>query len=204
MSHCKDCRDSLLNGQKSLIPDPECHDNCPAESDCEGIQTYTDCVNSNKAFECLGTDVNATQTEINQAVNDALCDLENSCNTWTELTKGNLGLSTGWAWVGGDFEKPAISDVKGCIVRLAGTISRSILNPVIGNSIQIGVLPVGKRPNKIRRYSVNVTTSLTGFRFASFITVYPSGLYYYDNVEANPHTATISLDGISIEIGTII
>ena len=55
MSDCTDCRDSLLNGQDSINGLPICHDNCGSETNCEGIQTYSDCVGINPALPCIGT-----------------------------------------------------------------------------------------------------------------------------------------------------
>jgi hypothetical protein len=56
MSDCTDCRDGILNGQDSINGLPICSDNCGSETDCEGIQTYSDCVGINPALACIDTD----------------------------------------------------------------------------------------------------------------------------------------------------
>ena len=81
MSHCKDCNDSILNGQVSLIPDPTCHDNCGSETACEGIQTYSDCVGVNPTLSCINKDSGSTLSEVLSALDTKLCQTQNSnCN----------------------------------------------------------------------------------------------------------------------------
>lgn len=205
MAQCNDCRDSILNGQKSLLGDPSCEDNCPSETDCEGIQTYSDCVAVNPALPCIDTDANTSLSDVLVAIDNKLCDT-NGCNTWTELTKGNLGLASGWLYAGSGFERPAVSDVKNCIVRLAGTIKRSSF--ASAGAITIGILPVGKRPLNYRRFSVNFTTTMAYPLniVASILTIAPTGEMTINNpyslsVISNP---TVSFDGISFETNTII
>ena len=133
--------------------------------------------------------------------------IEQKCKTWTELTKANSGLASTWtsAFALG-FEKPAFSNANDCIVRLAGTVFRQTITSF--GDILIGTLPLGKRPNKTRRFTVNFTTSLPYPLniIPSFITILTNGEMYLNN----PYTfgvisnATVSLDGISFETGTII
>lgn len=131
-----------------------------------------------------------------------------ACNTWTELTKGNQGLTVKWVWAGGDYEKPSVSNVKNCIVRLAGTIKLN-QGQSINATTAIGLLPVGKRPLKNRNFSVNI------------ITPYPAPNNILPCILSINHTTgqmtishpyssgvlqgvTLSLDGISFETNTII
>jgi hypothetical protein len=80
MSDCPNCKDSLLNKQVSSIPVPECADDCPTEVDCNGISLSTKCVVSDVALDCIDTEVGATQTEINQAFDEKLCQVtESNC-----------------------------------------------------------------------------------------------------------------------------
>lgn len=133
-------------------------------------------------------------------------NIEEKCRTWTELTKSNLGLAGTWNWAQSGFARPAVSSVDNCIVRLAGTISRSSIGSS-GNTL-IGTLPSGKTPNNIRRFSVNFTTSLSYPLniIPSFITILTNGEMYLNNPYGfGPlSNVTVSLDGISFETGTII
>lgn len=196
---CTDCKQSIYNTESSVIPAPICQGDCPEEVNCNGEVTYTDCVSSNVALPCLELSVGATQTEINQAIDAALCESSNACHTWTELSKSNLGLNSLWSYAGDPFEKPAVSNVKGCIVRLAGTVFFGS-NLGIGNN-KVGTLPVGKRPSKTRRFSVNIGTTLSAV--AAILSINNSGEMFLSTTTAYTNV-TLSLDGISFETGTII
>lgn len=76
---CKDgCKDSILNGQKSVIGEPICHDNCGSETDCEGIQTYSDCVGVNPALSCIDTSANTSLSDVLVAIDTKLCETQDS------------------------------------------------------------------------------------------------------------------------------
>lgn len=196
---CTDCKQSIYNTESSIIPAPLCQGDCPEEVNCNGEVTYTDCVSSNVALPCLELSVGATQTEINQTVAAALCENPNTCNTWTELSKSNFGLYSLWRYAGDPFEKPAVSNVKGCVVRLAGTVFFNS-NLAIGNN-KVGTLPVGKRPSKTRRFSVNIGT--TSSVVAALLSINNSGEMFLSTTTAYTNV-TLSFDGISFETGTII
>jgi hypothetical protein len=196
---CTDCKQSIYNTQKSTIESPICQGDCPEEVNCNGETTYTDCVVSNVALSCIEKSVGATQTEINQAFDTALCNLGGGCYSWTELTKANLGLNSLWQYAGNGFERPAISNIKNCVVRLAGTI-RFTSNLPSGNNL-IGILPSGKRPSKIRRFSINIADASSVI--PQILTINTNGEIRITttSIISNP---TLSFDGISFETGTII
>ena len=77
--NCTDCRDGILNRQKSKIGVPQCNDECPTETDCQGKQTYTDCVGLNASLDCVGTTTQNTLTEVLVAIDEKIC--EQSTNT---------------------------------------------------------------------------------------------------------------------------
>jgi hypothetical protein len=203
---CPDCKTTIYNYQKSVIPKVICQGDCPEEVNCNGEVTYTDCVVSNVALSCIEKSVGATQTEINQAFDAALCaNTASSCYTWTELTKGNLGLGSKSVYAGSGFEKPAVSDVRNCIVRLAGTMSVNNIVQALATNVLIGTLPVGKRPNKVRKFSVNIPTTKDTLPIANTLTILTNGeMYILCTRNLDSYNATVSLDSISFETGTII
>lgn len=78
--NCTDCRDSILNRQKSKIGVPQCNDECPTETDCQGKQTYTDCVGVNSALPCVGTTTSDNLTTVLEAIDEKICDVaESNC-----------------------------------------------------------------------------------------------------------------------------
>lgn len=78
--NCKDCRDGILNAQKSRIGDPSCNDDCPTETSCEGKQTYTDCVGVNVSLPCIGTTTSDKLTTVLQEFDTKLCQInEENC-----------------------------------------------------------------------------------------------------------------------------
>jgi len=81
MEECKDCRNGIINGQESLIGNPECHDNCGSETDCEGIQTYSDCVGVNPALPCIDTSANTSLSDVLVALDTKLCQTQQSSCT---------------------------------------------------------------------------------------------------------------------------
>ena len=81
MAECKDCRNGIINGQESLIGNPECHDNCGSETDCEGIQTYSDCVGVNPALGCIDTPANTSLSDVLVALDTKLCQTQQSSCT---------------------------------------------------------------------------------------------------------------------------
>lgn len=158
-------------------------------------------------FDKFSSSSLAITTVTNPLTGCQTLNIEEKCYTWTELTRSNLGLAAPWTSASQlGFEKPAVSSIKGCIVRLAGAVFRE--NITSSGDILIGTLPSGKRPNKTRRFTVNFTTSLPYPLniIPSFITILPDGRMFLNN----PYTfgvisnATVSLDGISFETGTII
>lgn len=85
MAECKDCRNGIINGQESLIGNPECHDNCGSETDCEGIQTYSDCVGVNPALECIDTTANVSLSDVLVALDTKLCQTQqSSCTVYVD------------------------------------------------------------------------------------------------------------------------
>lgn len=128
------------------------------------------------------------------------------CNTWTQLTKANLGLANGWVWVGDPYEKPAVSSVKNCIVRLAGTVFKTVGTAPLNAQVTIGTLPAGKRPLKYRRFPIVLTSSLFPKFIPSMLTIAPTGEMTFLVVIAltSPTPYTISFDGISFETNTLI
>jgi hypothetical protein len=147
----------------------------------------------------------SSSLSITTVTNEAGCqtlNIEETCYTWTELKKGNPGLINGWTYASLPFEKPAISNVKNCIVRLAGTITSGAATPLVFGANQVAILPVGKRPDRVRRFTVNV---------ASTTSVIPALLAINSNGEVSliltsvpSSKVTLSFDGISFETGTII
>lgn len=125
------------------------------------------------------------------------------CNTWTQLTKANLGLATGWGWVGDPYEKPAVSSVKNCIVRLAGTVFKTVSAP-LNAQVTIGTLPAGKRPSKYRRFPIVLTSSIFPKFVSSMLTIAPSGEMTFLMLGTSTTPYTLSFDGISFETNTII
>lgn len=196
---CTDCKESIYNTQESTILTPSCQGDCPEEVNCDGEVTYTDCVASTVALPCISKSVGATQTEINQAFDTAFCNLGNGCYTWKELTKSNFGLNSSWQYAGSGFERPAVSNVRNCIVRLAGII-RFVGDLPSGNNL-IGVLPSGKRPNAKRRLSINIEDASS--IIPQILTIKTNGEMRITTTSAisNP---TLSFDGLSFETGTII
>lgn len=82
--NCTDCRDSILNRQKSKIANPICNNDCPTETDCQGKQTYTDCVGVNSTLPCVGTTTSDNLTAVLEAIDEKICDVaESNCTVKT-------------------------------------------------------------------------------------------------------------------------
>lgn len=84
---CKDCRDSILNNQDTTIPSPICQGDCPEDVSCEGIGTYSDCVEVNVALDCINTEVGDNLSTVLQAVDEKLC--QSTRNTRTVKVSSN-------------------------------------------------------------------------------------------------------------------
>lgn len=149
----------------------------------------------------------SSSLNITTVTNEAGCqtlNIEETCYTWTELTTGNLGLASGWSWAQSGFERPAVSNVKNCIVRLAGTMVKNIVNAPLGAAITIGKLPVA--PENFRRFPIVITSPGAIPFIPSMLTISPTGeMTYLQTVPLQtPTKYVLCLDGISFETGTII
>lgn len=78
MAECKDCVKQIFNGETSDIGLPQCNDNCGSETNCEGIQTFTDCINVNPALSCADTEANATLSDVLIALDEKICETQTS------------------------------------------------------------------------------------------------------------------------------
>lgn len=79
-NNCTDCRDSILNNQTSTIGQPSCNDNCSEDISCEGIGTYSNCVEVNVALDCSETNVGDNLSTVLQAIDTKLCQsTQNNC-----------------------------------------------------------------------------------------------------------------------------
>lgn len=201
---CNNCK-NIFSQDSSLIGDPLCNSTCPEEVVCSEIFPAKCIFYSGANLGCSGINFGDRVDTAFEKIDALLCGQGDSCNTWTELNKANLGLASGWTAAGNGYQIPAISNVKNCIVRLAGVAK---INVLTGSSYTtLGTLPVGKRPSSVRLFSVNINTSL-----AYPLNIVASQLIISTNgvmTLANPYTglltnAVVSLDGISFETGTLI
>lgn len=114
---CDNCKDPIYLNTASIISTPICQDDCPTEINCNGEVTYTDCVKTTIAFDCIGTSETATQTEINQAINDKLCENQQSTCTVSvdanDTCCGYLGDKL-IAGTGVTITKNIATDTEGC------------------------------------------------------------------------------------------
>lgn len=74
MSDCPECKESLLSNQTSNFGDPKCADECPADVNCEGIITSSDCVTVNAALPCIDSSVGDVLTDVLEALDDKVCE----------------------------------------------------------------------------------------------------------------------------------
>jgi hypothetical protein len=104
---------------------------------------------------------NIPQCEINEAINDILCDLSGGggcCSDWNPIT--NFNASGGYTWENADatgitFQEAEYLTPSSCncnTVKLRGTI----MGPWLGLTTLMFTLPTGIQPLKSRIYSVNV------------------------------------------------
>lgn len=105
---------------------------------------------------------NIPQCEINEAINDILCDLSGGggcCSDWNPIT--NFNASGGYTWENADatgvtFQEAEYLTPSSCncnTVKLRGTV----MGPWLGLVTLMFTLPTGIQPLKTRIYSVNVT-----------------------------------------------
>lgn len=80
-TECPDCKDGILNKQGSLFADPACTDCGTTEVVCIGKSTYSDCVEVNQAFECIGSDNGDSLTQVLSDINTKLCTAFETTNT---------------------------------------------------------------------------------------------------------------------------
>lgn len=160
----------------------------------------------------LSSKITSSSLDITIA-NQGACEklnIEEKCwGPWTELTNANSGLSSKWEWAGGNYEKPAVSSIKGCSVKLAGAIKLKTLQSITSTTVIIGTLPVGKTPVKDRVFSANILTS-----FAAPYNVLPCVITIVASTGkitlGHPWSTTtltgitVFLDGIEFETTTII
>jgi hypothetical protein len=111
---------------------------------------------------------NIPQCEINEAINDILCDLSGGggcCSDWNPIT--NFNASGGYTWENADatgitFQEAEYLTPSSCncnTVKLRGTI----MGPWLGLTTLMFTLPPGIQPLKTRIYSVNVAVVSTVF-----------------------------------------
>lgn len=244
---CKNCKPSLLNKQTSKLGEPKCDDCDELEIDCEGEFSYTDCVKSNVALYCIETDIGATQTEINEALDEKLCEVRNGttkvsitepdtcpgyledkiavgdglsietqdlgggcqrlfisedCWEWTAVTSGTgdgkfKGKFKNVSTLGSPYQDAEYSNIKECVVKLRGTVYNATYHPVTDNIIY--TLPSGRRPSKIRRFSINITTNTANVETAVLeISTNGDISVIVDNNRTG--FSVIPLDGIQFEI----
>jgi len=104
---------------------------------------------------------NIPQCEINEAINDILCDLSGGggcCSDWNPIT--NFNASGEYTWENADatgitFQEAEYLTPSSCncnTVKLRGTI----MGPWLGLTTLMFILPTGIQPLKSRIYSVNV------------------------------------------------
>jgi hypothetical protein len=109
---------------------------------------------------------NTPQCEINEAINDILCDLSGGggcCSDWNPIT--NFNASGGYSWENADatgvtFQEAEYLTPSSCncnTVKLRGTV----MGPWLGLITLMFTLPTGIQPLKTRIYSVNVTVVQT-------------------------------------------
>ena len=130
--------------------------------------------------------------------------IEEKCWTWNSVLDN--GSSDGrfkskWenysANGGTDYQDAQYSDVKECIVKLRGTVYNSGWQP---SELTLFTLPVGFRPSKNRRFSVNVT--FCNDIKPGYIIISTNGdvTAYFNNSCSSSLTTILSLDSISFEI----
>ena len=113
---------------------------------------------------------NIPQCEINEAINDILCDLSGGggggcCSDWNPIT--NFNASGGYSWENADatgvtFQEAEYLTPSSCncnTVKLRG----AIMGPWLGLITLMFTLPPGIQPLKSRVYSVNVAVVSTVF-----------------------------------------
>ena len=105
---------------------------------------------------------NTPQCEINEAINDILCDLSGGggcCSDWNPIT--NFNASGGYTWENADATGVTLQEAEyltpsscNCnTVKLRG----AVMGPWLGLVTLMFTLPTGIQPLKTRVYSVNVT-----------------------------------------------
>lgn len=125
--------------------------------------------------------------------------ISEGCNTWNTIqassASGTGRFRNKWQSIdptGTTFQIAQYSDVKGCTVKLRGTVVISGYN---STKEVIAVVP--NAPTSVRRYNVNVLAS-SGFK-PTVIDIYPSGEIKLFSVGGFSDSISVSLDGIFFE-----
>lgn len=162
---------------------------------------------------------NTPQCEINEAINDILCDLSGGggcCSDWNPIT--NFNASGGYTWENADatgvtFQEAEYLTPSSCncnTVKLRG----AIMGPWLGLITLMFTLPTGIQPLKTRIYSVNVGVESTVFPnsgqyfLPAIIIITDTNVYLrlldrccLDEISLDPARLLlyVSLEGISFE-----
>lgn len=192
-----------------IVPPRNCTPRC-------NPQVSTDCVLDPSAYECLGIEAESTQSEINAALIQALCDMDPSslCPTFVDID-----LASGWFTVSGG-QDAAASDPIGCIVRLHGAVEREF-SYFEGDAgchkyqlvLNSAALPSNQIPAFVKLLSLNVVVRETNNPGTNVQHIFPAQLlitvlgqialsFYVDrclNSNNGPYKVIMSLDGLTYE-----
>jgi len=192
---------------------------------CDPIEIPTNCTNTcyqltdancvvddASGYSCIGTGENATQHEINTAINSVLCELVQAtipCPSFTALTF-SIAQPLVWTNFGLSRQVAQYSTAQNCTVRLRGVIKTTISSGAAAVNSLVTTLPAGYRPASVRSFSVNVRlidgSSSTRF-YPGFVTIAPDGTVYIDfinNIAGDfPWEVSFSFDSIFFEVSPL-
>lgn len=130
MSECKDCRDSILNSQSTTISTPSCQDECSSDVSCEGISTYSSCVEVNVALSCIDSDSGANLSDVLTDLDTKICQTQTeNCTVKIDANDTCCGYLANKITVDTGITK-TINDLDGC-----KNIELSISCPVWNNAV---------------------------------------------------------------------
>lgn len=192
-----------------IVPPRNCKQRCnPLVS--------ADCVIDPSGYDCLGIEPESTQSQINAAVIQALCDMDPTslCPVFTDID-----MASGWFTTSGG-QDIAASDPIGCIVRLHGLAEKefSYFEGDAGcHKYQLTItntaLPSNQRPTFAKLLSLNVIVRETNNPSTNTQHIFPAQLvvltngqmtisFYIDRCLSSgnsPYKIVMSLDGLTYE-----
>lgn len=177
-----------------IIPPSSCPPRCnPLVS--------TECVIDPTGYACLDIPAESSQSEINAAIIEALCNATippASCPTFTNATLTDPLQDLDWE--NSETSPVGYSNVVNCIVRIRGGCN-AIFSATATNAIvsQLFLLPVGHRPSVPKGLSVNIVINpnpldvqFVALQIPAIIIVQPSGAVIIQFTNFNPFIAVTS------------